>query len=85
MIIRNEDVKELLVEIPEGHIHIRSTIYLKDGTELTLQEATIANIVRAYINVKTHPTAAGLRLTGKKLQDRKDGFAEWQLVEEQVR
>ena len=85
MIIRNEDVKELLVEIPEGHMHIRSTIYLKDGTELTLQEATIANIVRAYINVKTHPTTACLKLTGKKIQDGKDGFAEWQLVEEQVR
>jgi hypothetical protein len=42
------------------------------------------NLVRAYINIKTHLTAAGLRLTGKKLQDRKDGFAEWQLVEEQV-
>jgi hypothetical protein len=82
MVIRNEDVKELLVEIPEGHMHIRATIFLQDGTELILQEATIANMVRAYINVKTHPTAAGLRLTGKKIQDRKDGFAEWQLVEE---
>ena len=85
MIIRNEDVKELLVEIPDGHMHIRATIFLQEGTELTLQEATIANLVRAYINIKTHPTAAGLRLTGKKLQDRKEGFAEWQLVEEQVR
>jgi hypothetical protein len=81
MIIRNEDVKELLVEIPEGHIHIRATIVLQDAMEITLQEATIANIVRAHINIKTHPTAACLRLTGKKLPDRKDGFAEWQLVE----
>ncbi len=84
MIIRNEDVKELLVEIPEGHMHIRTTIFFQDGMELTLQEATIANLIRAYINVKTHPTAARFRLTGKKFQDRKDGFAEWQLVEEQV-
>jgi hypothetical protein len=82
MLIRNEDVKELLVEIPEGHKHIRATIVLQDSTDLTLQEATIANLVRAYITIKTHPTAAGLRLTGKKLQDRKDGYAEWQLVEE---
>ena len=85
MVIRNEYVKELLVEIPEGHRHLRATIILQDGTELTLQEATIANLVRAYMNVKTHPTTAGLRLTGKKLRDRKDGFSEWQLVEEQVR
>ncbi len=82
MIIRNEDVKELRVEIPEGHAHIRATIFLQDGTELTLQEATIANLVRAYINIKTHPTAAGFRLTGRKLGERKEGFAEWQLVEE---
>jgi len=82
MIIRNEDVKELIVEIPEGHMHIRATIFLQDGTELTLQEATIANLVRAYINIKTHPTATALRLTGRKLRDRKDGFAGWQLVED---
>ncbi len=82
MIIRNEDVKELLVEIPEGHKHLRTTIVLQDDTEFTLQEATIANLIRAYINIKTHPTIAGVRLTGRKFLDRKDGYAEWQLVEE---
>ncbi len=52
MVIRNEDVKELLVEIPEGHRHIRATIFLQDGTELTLQEATVANLVlRSTLNL----------------------------------
>ncbi len=82
MIIKNEDVKELLVEIPAGHKHIIATLVLQDGTALTLQEATIANLVRAYTNIKTHPTATIFRLIGKKLQERKNGYAEWQLVEE---
>lgn len=82
MVIRNEDVKELLLEIPEGHKHIRATIVLQDGSDITLQEATIANLVRAYITIKTHPTSANLRLTGKKLHNRKEGYAEWQLLEE---
>lgn len=83
MIIRNEDIKELFVEIPEGHRHIRATIVFQDGTELTLHEATIANLVRAYITVKTHPAASRVILRGKKFQNRKDGYAEWQLVEEE--
>ncbi len=82
MILRNVDVKEIIVEIPNGHKHLRTTITLSDGTELTFQEATIANLVRAYIGVKTHPQRKRLRLVGKYLESRKDGYAEWQLVEE---
>ncbi len=55
MLIHNEDIKELTAEIPEGHKHLRTTIVLQDGTEFVFQEATIANLVRAYITVKTHP------------------------------
>ncbi len=82
MIIRNEDVKEISVEIPEGHKHLRTTIVLKDGTDLTFQEATIANLVRAYIMVKTHPTRNRARLRSERLNERKDGYAEWQLLED---
>ena len=71
MIIKNEDVKELLVEIP----HIRAIFVLQNGAAITLQEATIANLVRAYTTVTTHPTTTSIRLAGKKLQDRKDGNA----------
>ena len=79
---RNEDIKELIAEIPEGHKHLRTTIVLQDGTELIFQEATIANLVRAYVTVKTHPAKKKVVLKGKKLDVRKKGYAEWQLVEE---
>lgn len=84
MILRNEDIKELIAEIPEGHKHLRTTIILQDGTELVFQEATIANLVRAYSTVKTHPAIKKVILKGKKLIERKDGYAEWQLVENDV-
>ncbi|MEW6162579.1 MAG: hypothetical protein AB1606_04615 [Nitrospirota bacterium] len=83
MVIHNEDIKELTAEIPEGHKHLRTTIVLQDGTELVFHEATIANLVRAYITVKTHPVKRKVTLKGKGLSERKDGYAEWQLVEEE--
>ena len=82
MIVANEDVKELIAEIPEGHKHVRTTIVLHDGTAFTFQEATIANLVRAYIAIKTHPRLTKMRMAGRKLDDRKEGYATWQLVEE---
>ncbi len=82
MIIANEEVKELIAEIPEGHMHLRTTIMLHNGQTFTFQEAALANLVRAYITVKTHPKNRMVRLSGRKLVDRKDGYAEWQLVEE---
>lgn len=82
MILRNEDIKELIAEIPEGHKHLKTTIILQDGTEFIFQEATIANLVRAYTTVKTYPTIKKVILKGKKLTKRKDGYAEWQLLEE---
>jgi len=83
MLIHNEDIKELIAEIPEGHKHLRTTIVLQDGTEFVFQEATIANLVRAYIMAKTHPVKRKVTLKGKSLSERKDGYAEWQLVEEE--
>jgi hypothetical protein len=82
MNIRNEDIKEILVEIPEGHRHIRTKITLQDDTEMVLQEAAIANITRAYITVKTHPQKESVKLKGRQLTDKKDGYADWQLLEE---
>ncbi len=82
MNISNADVKEVFSEIPEGHRHIKTKIILHDNTELLFQEATIANIVRAYITLKTHPQKISVRLRGRKLEDKKKGYAEWQLLEE---
>lgn len=83
MIIYNEDIKELTAEIPEGHKHLRTSIVLQDGKEFVFQEATIANLVRAYIMVKTHLVKRKVTLKGMSLSERKDGYAEWQLVEEE--
>lgn len=82
MNIRNEDIKEILVELPEGHKHIRLKIILQDDTELVFQEAAVANITRAYITVKTHPQKTSVKLKGKQLNEKKAGYADWQLLEE---
>ncbi len=82
MNIRNEDIEEIIVEIPEGHKHIRTKITLWDSTELVFQEAAIANIARAYITVKTHPQKTAVKLKGRQLNDKKEGYADWQLLEE---
>lgn len=81
MIIKNEDIREVVIEVPEGHAHLRTTVLLKDGSELVFQEAAIANIARAYVTLKTHPVKSKVRLEGEKLLRRKEGFAEWQLIE----
>jgi hypothetical protein len=81
MNIRNEDIEELISEIPEEHKHLRTTLVLKDGRRITFQEATIANLVRAYITVKTHPLTNKIALKGKRLEPRKADYAEYQLIE----
>jgi hypothetical protein len=78
----NNDINELITEIPEGHKHIRTTIIMQDGTSMTFQEATVANLVRAFISIKTHPQLKKIVLRGKNLEDRKEGYAEWQLIED---
>jgi hypothetical protein len=82
MDIPNEDIREVLVAIPEGHAHIRTRIVLGDGTELIFQEAAMANILRAFVTVKTDPEKTSVRLRGRRLAGRKKGYAEWQLMEE---
>jgi hypothetical protein len=84
MVIHNEDIREITAEIPDGHKHLRTTIVLQDGTEMMFQEATIANLVRAYITMKTHPVKRKVILKGKRLTERKEGYAEWQLIEEEI-
>jgi hypothetical protein len=81
MIVRNEDVIELVLEVPEGHTHLRTSLVLRDGSEMVLQEATVANLVRAYVTLKTHPGKERLKLQGKRLGQKKEGYAEWQLLE----
>lgn len=51
------------------------TIILENGSEFTFQEATIANLVRAYITVKPHPAITRVRLKGERLSEKKEGYA----------
>jgi hypothetical protein len=80
-VLRNEDIAEIVAEIPEGHRHLRTTVRLADGSAITLQEATVAAIVRAYVAVKADPLRNVVTLKGRKVPGRKDGYAEWQLLE----
>jgi len=81
-VLRNEEVAEIVAEIPEGHRHLRTTLRLADGSAITLQEATVAAIVRAYVAVKTDPLRNEMTLKGRRVPGRKEGYAEWQLMEE---
>jgi hypothetical protein len=80
-LLRNEDVARVVAEIPPGHRHLLTTVTLADGSSITFQEATLAALVRAYIAVKTHPLRTRVVLTGRRIENRKAEYAEWQLVE----
>ncbi|WDE11945.1 hypothetical protein [Thalassomonas haliotis] len=84
-ILANTDIVEILLGTPRGHQHLRATIKLHSGEELILQEATVANLVRAYIGIKTHPLKKGCRLIGRELSKgaKKKEFASWQLLEKE--
>jgi len=81
-VIRNEDVEEILIGVPKNHKHLRVCLRIKDKT-LIFQEATIANLVRAYITIKTHPNVKALKLKTKIMSETeiKNGYAKHQLIE----
>ncbi len=84
-ILANADIKEIVLAPPRGHQHLRATIKLHSGEEIILQEATVANLVRAYVGIKTHPKRKSYRLIGRELAEgeMKKGFAAWQLLEKE--
>lgn len=77
----NAQVTRIIVGIPDGHKHLRTVIETSSGEQFLFQEATIANLVRAYTIVKTHPQKKALELELKRLEDKKTHYAEYQLVE----
>ncbi|QOJ79407.1 hypothetical protein IG193_02795 [Infirmifilum lucidum] len=79
-VYRNEDVKRVIAFIPPGHRHVRVLIELPD-TAIVLQEAAVTGIVRAYVDVATHPVRRAVELVSRRLSERKTGYAESQLVE----
>ncbi len=82
MELSNSDIREIEISVPAGHRHLRTVLRLQDGERIVLQEATVANLVRAFITVKTHPQCTAIRLRGVQLEEKKEGFADWQLLEE---
>lgn len=82
IVLRTEDVTQVVAEVPPGHRHLRTTVTLADGCSITFQEATVAAIVRAYIAVKTDPLRERVALSGRRVTERKQGYAEWQLLED---
>lgn len=85
-ILSNADITEIIIAPPDRHQHLRTTIKLHSGEEIVLQEATVASLVRGYIGIKTHPTRKSCRLIGEELSEgeMKEGFAAWQLLEQEM-
>lgn len=79
---RNEDVVKVVGVIPKGHHHLRLLIFFKDQV-IVLHEATVAAIVRAYVDIVSHPTRRAVELVQTRLgrDVRKLGYAEVQLVD----
>jgi hypothetical protein len=79
-IYRNEDVKRIVAFVPPGHMHVRIYIEFTDQSIIP-QEATVSAIIRAFVNVSHHPIRRAYELVNVKLEDRKYGYAEYQLIE----
>lgn len=82
-VIRNEDINRALIGVPDGHKHLRIYLELKNGRVLVFQEATVANILRAYTTIKTHPSVRAKELKMKTLtaKQQEEGYAVHQLLE----
>jgi len=82
VILRNEDIRRVLMGVPKAHRHLRALIETKNGTFYVFQEATVANMVRAYVTLKTHPSIYGIELINKEYDGNlKEGYAKSQLIE----
>jgi len=79
--IKNSDVSRALIGVPKGHRHLRVILILKDKRVLIFSEATIANLTRAYVNIKTHPEKRAIELKLTKGDNFKSGYAKYQLLE----
>jgi len=82
--LANAEIAEILLAAPPGHQHLHATIKLRTGEEIVLQEASVANLVSAYVGIKTHSQTTNCRLVERELAEgeRKDGYALWQLLED---
>ncbi|MEW6381024.1 MAG: hypothetical protein AB1611_15650 [bacterium] len=77
----NAEIVRVMVGIPAGHRHLRTVIETSSGEQFLFQEATMANIVRAYTLIKTHPRRKAIELRLERLEDKKPRYAAFQLLE----
>ena len=78
-VYRNKDIRRVLIGAPYSHKHLR-TVIETPHERFIFQEAMIANIVRAYITIKTRPTHFGIELISAPIPE-KEGYAQYQLLE----
>ncbi|WP_457619878.1 hypothetical protein [Methanopyrus sp.] len=82
-VFSNYDIVRAKIGVPEGHRHIRTEIETRDGRRIVFQEATISNLLRAFVTVKTRPDVVCVELERKKFDVPE--YAEWQLIETSTR
>jgi len=82
-VFSNYDIVRAKVGVPEGHRHIRTEIETRDGRRIVFQEATMSNLLRAFVTVKTRPDVVCVELERRKFDVPE--YAEWQLIETSTR
>lgn len=80
LVIRNRDIRRILIGVPKGHVHKRVIIELTNGL-IVLQEATVENLVRAFVEIEMHPYKRAIMLEGRPIEMRKEGYSRYQLLE----
>ncbi len=81
LIFPNDTIQQVLVGTPTGHRHLRILVET-DKHLLVFHEATLANLVRAFVTVKTHPRTTVLKLAREQSNAFRPGFATSQLLEQ---
>ncbi|NOZ57575.1 MAG: hypothetical protein GXO73_12395 [Calditrichaeota bacterium] len=80
-VLHTDEIRKIWFGRPTGHRHFRLAMQLADGEILVFPEAPVAALVRAYVDVKTHPTRRAVELEAREAQNRKKDFAAIQLLE----
>ncbi|WP_456482419.1 hypothetical protein [Methanopyrus sp.] len=82
-VFSNYDIVRARVGVPEGHRHVRTEVETRDGRRIVFQEATMSNLLRAFVTVKTRPDVVCVELKRERFDVPE--YAEWQLVETSTR
>ncbi|MEM3371044.1 MAG: NUDIX domain-containing protein [Candidatus Korarchaeum sp.] len=83
LVIRNRDIRRILIGVPRGHMHKRVILELTNGL-IVLHEATVENLVRAFVEIEMHPCKRAIMLEGRVIEVRKEGYSSYQLLEADV-